>query len=721
VSEEPPPSVVVVVTDQAKTTWKRLRRAAHLRYVLPLFSPERLQTALRLVASGDVAGLRERARWLVRGELDRRATEAIRRTPVLLQADPWPADLPLVSVVVVCFNYGAYVEEAVSSVLAQTAAGLRELIVVDGGSDDPETVAKMRELAADPPPRTTVLLRTDGRHLVGDNRNYGIERARGRYVACLDADDLLDPRYLEVALYLLERRGYDLVSTTTTFFGLADDFIDLKQSPDLTDMLRSNYVTTVAVFRRELWERAGGFHDAGLGAEHVHEDWKLWVRIAALGARITNIRAPLFRYRVHSTESLSRQGGVVREMAVHRAAVATSNQDVLTREAFAESRRRRGMDITVEGALANLKVVEPVHRPTILMALPFMFIGGGERLLSAVAKHLVEAGYRIIAVTTVPVDPKFGDASPWFEESTMEIYHLPRLLRRGYWADFLEYLVEVKDVDVVLVSGSEFVYHRLPGLRQRHPELRVADLLFNTQAYVESSQRYSNQIDLHLCESVEVRDWLVAHGEDESSVLVVESGVDISEYRPAERPRGLPLRVGFSGRLADEKAPLAFVDLARQLPDSRFQFVMTGTGPLESAVRRRAAKLSGDSFTFLGIVDDIRAHLASLDVLVLPSIMDGRPVVVLEALALGVPVIASRIGGLPALVRDGETGFLVEPGDTSEIATHLRRLASNPEELERLRRSARAFAESNLDAGVMNEAYERALRLLRRRTASPLR
>jgi glycosyltransferase involved in cell wall biosynthesis len=155
-----------------------------------------------------------------------------------------------------------------------------------------------------------------------------------------------------------------------------------------------------------------------------------------------------------------------------------------------------------------------------------------------------------------------------------------------------------------------------------------------------------------------------------------------------------------------------FVDLARTLSDSRFHFAMTGAGPLEAAVRRRAAGLSEDSFRFLGVVEDIRAHLASLDVLVLPSILDGRPVVVLEALALGVPVIASRVGGLPALVRDGETGFLVEPGDNHEIARHLQRLASDPEELERLQRSARAFAESDLDAEVMNAGYEHALRRL---------
>jgi glycosyltransferase involved in cell wall biosynthesis len=707
------------------TAWHRgLRYALAVRSLVRLLTFRRVAKAVKLIVHGDFDGLRDQARTLVAEDLRRDDAEDAYRTAVALQADPWPADLPLVSVIVVCFNYGAYVDEAIASILAQTAVEHCEVLVVDGGSDDPATIAKMQRLADDPPPRTTVLLRTDGRHLVGDNRNYGIERARGRYIACLDADDRLDPRYLEVALYLLERRGYDLVSTAARSFGLADDYFGLKLSPDLRDMLRANEVITAAVYRRELWGRAGGFHDAGIGNAYVFEDWKLWVRIAALGARMTNIQAPLFRYRVHSTDSLSRQRGDVRDMAAHRAAVVAFNEDVITPDSLAESVRRRDLEITVEGAFDNLRVVESAHRPTVLIALPFMVVGGAERLLSSVAKYLASSGYRVVVVTTVGVDPEFGDTSSWFEEATSEIYHLPQLLRRSYWADFLEYIVQVHDVDAILVAGSEFAYHQLPQLRQRHPDLRVADLLFNTQAHVENNRRYTDQIDLHLCENLEVRDRLLAHGQDEGSVVVIESGVDISLHRPEERPARLPLRVGFSGRLSEEKAPLAFIDLAQMLSDSRFHFVMTGAGPLERAVRRHAAGLSEDAFTFLGIVDDIGAHLASLDVLVLPSIVDGRPVVVLEALASGIPVIASRVGGLPALVHDRETGFLVEPGNTREIAQHLSRLAEDPAELERLKRAARVFAEDNLDAEIMNAAYEQALRRLssgqaRQRTVAP--
>jgi O-antigen biosynthesis protein len=506
-------------------------------------------------------------------------------------------------------------------------------------------------------------------------------------------------------LYLLERRGYDVVSTTTLCFGLADGFFDLKLAPDLQDMLQANHLTTVAAFRRELWERAGGFHDVGLGDAYVFEDWKLWQRFAALGARMTNIRKPLFRYRMHSPESLSRQSGDVRALAAHQAAVASFNADVITPNALAESTRRRDMEITVEGAFENLRA-DGVERPTVWLALPFTLTGGAERLLSAVTRHLVDAGLRVIITTTVPVDPGYGDSTPWFEEATKEIYHLPDLLRPEYWSDFLDYLVDVKKIDVLLVAGSDVVYRRLPDLRDRFPELRVADLLFNTEGHVANNRRYRDLIDLHLCESHAVRDWLLESGEDLDSVITIESGIDVSRYRPRKRRREFPLRVGFSGRLSEEKAPLKFVELARLVPDPRFHFVMTGAGPLSEEVRLRAQGLGADRFSFLGVVEDIRAHIASLDILVLPSIVDGRPMVVLEALASGVPVVASRVGGLPGLVRDGETGFLVDPGDLAAIAGHLRRLADDPGELERIRLSARAFAEAHLSAERMLRAYE---------------
>ena len=196
----------------------------------------------------------------------------------------------------------------------------------------------------------------------------------------------------------------------------------------------------------------------------------------------------------------------------------------------------------------------------------------------------------------------------------------------------------------------------------------MVDLLFNKGVHTKNNRKYSAFIDLHFCENTDVRDWLLANGQDEDSVVLVESGVDTSRPTSSERPQTAPLRVGFSGRLSQEKAPLAFVELARRMADPRFRFVMTGAGPLESKVRRRVRRLPTGTVSFLGVVDDIDAHLASLDVLVVPSIMDGRPVVVLEALALG-----SR-SSLPASADFPRWSVKGRPVSSSSQVTRMRSL-----------------------------------------------
>src|SRR5260370_16119187 len=170
----------------------------------------------------------------------------------------WPSDLPLLSIVIPCFNYGEYVESAVRSALAQTFPGV-EVLVVDGGSTDQDTIVRLRELEAAKLPRVTFYFR-NGRHRVGDNRNFGISRARGRYICCLDADDLLSPTFCEVALFLAEGYGYDVVYSSLRCFGESTEQWLLTDAsfPKIAEL---NQISTTAIFRKADWAHAGGFRD----------------------------------------------------------------------------------------------------------------------------------------------------------------------------------------------------------------------------------------------------------------------------------------------------------------------------------------------------------------------------------------------------------------------------------------------------------------------------
>jgi glycosyltransferase involved in cell wall biosynthesis len=639
-----------------------------------------------------------------------------KRVEVERTQQPWPTDRPLVSFVIPSFNYGRFVGEAVDSILAQTFGDL-EILVVDGGSTDGETREVLTRLGR---PKTEIFLR-EGRFLVGDNRNYGIARARGKYIACLDADDRIRSTFLEKALFLLETQGYDMVSTALESCGSENRVYSVTRYPSLADIVHSNQVPNCVVFRRELWEASGGFVDSGLGTEYIHEDWRLWMRFAALGARIANlVEEPLFLYRVHRA-SLSHMAGN-RPIASHREAIIEVNRDLLTPEAYQRSEAERSLRVRIDEPLLNLRARDPRDdRRTVLFAVPFLIVGGAERLLGLIAAELAHRGYRLIVISTVYVDPSFGDCTDWLLPATAEIYHLPRFLEPDLWKDFILSQIAIKRVEVLWLLGSAFFYHLLPEIKAAYPELQVVDQLFNTAVHAKSNRHRQQQIDLTLVENREVQDWLLKHGERPERMRLIESGVDLELCRPrSEKSPQLLAKldippeafiVGFSGRLSEEKSPESFLDLAAALRDEpNFYFLMTGAGPLVDEVRRRFLRLGlRRRFHFLGRVEDVHSYLAIYDALILPSRFDGRPVVVLESLAMGVPVIASRVGALPELVREGETGFLCKPGDVRAFAERVRWLAAHPEDHRRMRLAARAYAEEHLDARRMLEAYAGAV------------
>ena len=637
--------------------------------------------------------------------------------------DPWPDDRPLVSVVIPSFNYGAFVEEAVESVLAQTLRNV-EVIVVEGGSSDGPSRLRVAELDR---ARVRVLMQGE-RHHAAANRNFGISQARGKYVCCLDADDKLRPTYLEKAVFLLERHDFDVVSAAMEMFGARTGILPIAERPDLDTLLQDNHCLTCAVFRRDLWERAGGFRDTDRTITgHVHEDWAFWVRLAALGARFINLAGdPMLLYRVHGA-SLSR-GPDVLPMDRQRELVGMMNADVITPEARERSRRlAAARRATPLGALPKIALESAAaaagaaHRPTVVLAMPFLILGGAERLVSSVVAHLTARGWRVVVMTSIEAGREHGDATPWFEPHTAEIFHLPRFLPREYWSDFLRHLVASRAVDILWLAGSAFVYDNLRSLRAEFPRLKVVDLLFNTQGHTENNRRRRHEIDRILVENEEVRAWLVEHGEAGERIRLIESGVDLDRLHPGLRSAAFRARiaqgpadiiVGFSGRWSQEKDPLAFVAMARRAdPAWPVRFVMTGAGPLGPEIGQAiaAAAFPPGRFHLLGEVPDIAAVLASIDVLVVPSRLDGRPMVVLEALAVGTPVLASRVGGLPALIDAGETGWLCAPGDVDAFLSCIHEAAMSPDRLARMRSAARASAEARLDARRMRAAYEAAL------------
>jgi glycosyltransferase involved in cell wall biosynthesis len=191
-------------------------------------------------------------------------------------------------------------------------------------------------------------------------------------------------------------------------------------------------------------------------------------------------------------------------------------------------------------------------------------------------------------------------------------------------------------------------------------------------------------------------------------LLVIPNGIPVDVAAgPAERPAGVPVGarlVGMVGRLSWKKAVHHFLEAARRVREVRddVAFVLVGDGPLRGALESEAARLGiGPHVHFLGERPAARALLGSLDVLVVSSVIEGMPNVVLEALAAERPVVATRVGGIPEILTHEESGLLVPPADPPALAAAVLRLLARPEEAAAFGAAGRRTVEARFSVEAM--------------------
>ena len=229
-------------------------------------------------------------------------------------------------------------------------------------------------------------------------------------------------------------------------------------------------------------------------------------------------------------------------------------------------------------------------------------------------------------------------------------------------------------------------------------------LLLNSGLARALNRRIYRCMDAIVAVSRDIGDKLVAAGADASKIRVIYNGVD-DRFTPcdktaARRQLDLPISshiVLFVGLLVPVKGIDDLIAAIGQLARGDLECVVVGDGPLRSSLQASAARLGGgERFLFPGLrpSDEIPVWLNAADVLVLPSHSEGRPNIVLEAQACGLPVVATRVGGTPELIRDGEDGLLVDDGSPHAIARALSRLLEDDDFRERMGRAARRRIEN---------------------------
>jgi len=211
-----------------------------------------------------------------------------------------------------------------------------------------------------------------------------------------------------------------------------------------------------------------------------------------------------------------------------------------------------------------------------------------------------------------------------------------------------------------------------------------------------------------LAVSPSVADGLAACGIPRSKIVVVPNGIDLGSFAAASQDRAAARQnfglsenafvVVTAARLSREKGIDTLLAAATQR--GGMTFLIAGDGPEQAAL----AKCAPANVRFLGRLDDIRPLLAAADVCVIPSRREGQGLTALEAMAAGVPLIASRVGGLADMLVDSETALLVPPSDPDALAAALSRLQSDRRLRAKLAEAALPVVQSRYALGPMLDA-----------------
>jgi glycosyltransferase involved in cell wall biosynthesis len=241
---------------------------------------------------------------------------------------------------------------------------------------------------------------------------------------------------------------------------------------------------------------------------------------------------------------------------------------------------------------------------------------------------------------------------------------------------------------------------RVGTRRDINPGRRTSELLLQRAAYAFAHGVAAN--------AYAVRKRLRAERVPSERITVIPNGLDVERFSAVHEPR--PVRRGVVvANLRSEKGHDVLIDAASvvltHFPDARFDIVGDGT-ERKSLVARAAVRGVAHAFSFLGHCDDVGARLAAADFFVLPSRSEAFPNALLEAMASGLPVVASKVGGILEAVDDGRTGLLVPAGESHALARTIVRLMLEPDLAARLGRAARADVEQRYSFDRMVAGFD---------------
>jgi glycosyltransferase involved in cell wall biosynthesis len=667
-------------------------------------------------------------------------------------------DMPQITVVIPCFNYGRHLEQAVASVLAQTAGGWEVFIVDDGSTDDSVQIA--RALIEANPGAPLQLLELAHSGSPGATRNAGVAAGRGAYVVCLDADDHLDARYLAVCAAALDadpRAG--IAYGDLHLFGDRIDEINCPPPWDARTELDCNFLGVSSMFRRVAFEQVGGF-DTEIG----YEDWDFWVGMIEHGWQGVRVAGARWHHRQHDrgvyAGHLERDAEIKARIALKHPRLYSDGQRRWAEAVLAGD--RAAISAAVPGALPVAVSTSPRTVSVAQSELPIRSIclitkdyppqvpGGIPRAVQMQAQRLAARGVEVHVITRAP-----GDQPSMRDDQGVVVHEVPEptlgvpgplaYLEIPVWsfvaaARFAELDATVRFDIVETPDYRGEALHLAP-----RPETALIVWLHSTMkvcwdcepGYVMGPPDHAwhalemaamERADLLLGPSQLLIDTTRSYlGDRMRPVELMPYLFDADQFPVMRRPRtGGPIQVLFYGRLEARKNPeLALLAVAAaRARGLDVQLTMLGrdNGGYRARVLEPLQRQLGlEDATYLPHADvaTLRAVLAETDVAILASRFDNSPLTIFEALSSGVPVITSDRVGTASWVSPEDGLLALDIADPAAFAQRAANAISDPQWMSSGTRAATRIRQDFAPEVVTDRLLDAYQRLLRERGRPP--
>jgi glycosyltransferase involved in cell wall biosynthesis len=353
---------------------------------------------------------------------------------------------------------------------------------------------------------------------------------------------------------------------------------------------------------------------------------------------------------------------------------------------------------------------------TILQLISSEGYYGAESMLLALARALPGVGCNSMVAVFRDSRSHNGELERRAAQSGLTVASVPC---NGRWdrtvVRRLRQLVETNGVDVLHTHGYKADIYGYAAAWPRRVALVATchnwpSRLKSMRAYAAIDRLALRNFDRVATASSPVAGILNRWGVEANRLRTIPNGVDMAPFQRACRNRapGGGRRVGFIGRLVEDKGGAVLITAAQAViqacPETKFVFA--GEGPARPAWEELAARLGiASQVVFIGRQENMPEFYASLDVVVLPSFQECMPMCLLEALSAGKPVVATDVGSVAEVVRQGVTGLLCEPRDAGALSTAIMRFLRDAEFAERLSEQGRAHIAEHFSSEVIARRY----------------